>query len=309
MSAALEIIDLKKTYDSSPAVDGITFSVNEGELFGLIGPDGAGKTTLIRALCTLLKPSSGQIKVAGLDTQKDVLSIRKILGYMPQRFSLYQDLSVEQNLQFFADLFKVAVDEREQRLHKLYQFSRLSPFKKRLAGDLSGGMKQKLALSCALIHTPEILILDEPTYGVDPLSREEFWEILKSIKQEGTTILVSTAYMEEAELCDRVALMYEGKVITIDPPEKIKSEYPYPLYRCEGSNLQNLRDFFNSLKEVRQIQLFGNAVHVSFSEKPSPEKWQQWQKNTAGQLLKWSYQKPSMEDLFMYFIDEGKNGE
>jgi ABC-2 type transport system ATP-binding protein len=309
MNTALEIIDLQKIYGLSPAVDRITFSVNDGELFGLIGPDGAGKTTLIRALCTLLKPSSGQIKVAGLDSQKDMLSIRKILGYMPQRFSLYQDLSVEQNLQFFADLFKVPVDQREQRLHQLYQFSRLSPFKKRLAVDLSGGMKQKLALSCALIHTPEILILDEPTYGVDPLSREEFWEILKSIKQEGTTILVSTAYMEEAELCDRVALMHQGKVITIDSPHKIKSEYPYLLYRCEGSNLQNLRDFFNGLEEVKQIQLFGNAVHVSFSEKPSPEKWQEWQKKTSGQLLKWSTQKPSMEDLFMYFIDEENNGE
>lgn len=309
MNAALEIIDLKKIYDGSPAVDGITFSVNENELFGLIGPDGAGKTTLIRALCTLLKPTSGQIKIAGIDAHKEILSIRKILGYMPQRFSLYQDLSVEQNLQFFADLFKVPVDQREQRLHKLYQFSRLDPFKKRLAGHLSGGMKQKLALSCALIHTPEILILDEPTYGVDPLSREEFWEILKSIKQEGTTILVSTAYMEEAELCDRVALMYKGKIITIDPPNKIKSEYPYPLYRCEGRNLQNLRDFFKGLDEVRQTQLFGNAIHVSFSEEPSTENWKNWQEKTAGQLEKWNTQKPSMEDLFMYFIDEENTGE
>jgi ABC-2 type transport system ATP-binding protein len=257
----------------------------------------------------LLKPSSGQIKVTGLDAQNDILSIRKILGYMPQRFSLYQDLSVEQNLQFFADLFKVPVVEREKRLLQLYHFSRLSPFKKRLAGNLSGGMKQKLALSCALIHTPKILILDEPTYGVDPLSREEFWEILKSIKQEGTTILVSTAYMEEAELCDRVALMYEGTVITINPPEKIKYEYPYPLYRCEGSHLQNLRDFFTGIDEVRQIQLFGNAVHVSFSKEPSSDDWHNWQDQTSGQLQKWNTQKPSMEDLFMYFINEGKNGE
>jgi ABC-2 type transport system ATP-binding protein len=309
MNTVLEIVSLTKVYDGSPAVDGITFSVREGELFGLIGPDGAGKTSLIRSLCTLLKPTSGQIKIAGLDAQKDILAIRKILGYMPQRFSLYQDLTVEQNLQFFADLFKVLPDKREKRSKQLYQFSRLEPFKKRLAGDLSGGMKQKLALSCALIHTPEILILDEPTYGVDPLSREEFWEILKSIKQEGTTILVSTAYMEEAELCDRVALMYRGKIITIGSPDKIKAEYPYPLYRCEGSDLQKLLHFLKRIDEVKQIQLFGNAVHVSFSSEPSAEKWKTWQEQTAGQLRKWGSQIPSMEDLFMYFIDRENNRE
>jgi ABC-type multidrug transport system ATPase subunit len=309
MNTVLEIVNLTKLYSGSPAVDGITFSVRDGELFGLIGPDGAGKTSLIRALCTLLKPTSGQIKIAGLDAQKDILAIRKILGYMPQRFSLYQDLTVEQNLQFFADLFKVLPDEREERLKQLYQFSRLEPFKKRLAGDLSGGMKQKLALSCALIHTPEILILDEPTYGVDPLSREEFWEILKLIKQEGTTILVSTAYMEEAELCDRVALMYRGKIITMGSPDQIKADYPYPLYRCEGINLQNLFHFFKGINEVKLIQLFGNAIHVSFSNEPSEEHWKTWQEQTAGQLRKWGSQMPSMEDLFMYFIDRENNRE
>jgi ABC-2 type transport system ATP-binding protein len=185
----------------------------------------------------------------------------------------------------------------------------LEPFKKRLAGALSGGMKQKLALSCALIHTPDILILDEPTYGVDPLSREEFWEILKSIQQEGTTILVSTAYMEEAELCDRVALMYKGKIINIDPPEKIKSEYPYPLYRCQGSNLQKLRNFFKSLDTVKQTQLFGNALHVSFGKEPTPRHWQNWQKQTAGRLQNWRVQEPSMEDVFMYFISRENDYE
>jgi ABC-2 type transport system ATP-binding protein len=309
MNTVLEIVNFTKLYSDSPAVDDITFSVRDGELFGLIGPDGAGKTSLIRALCTLLKPTSGQIKIAGLDAQKDILAIRKILGYMPQRFSLYQDLTVEQNLQFFADLFKVLPADREKRLKQLYQFSRLEPFKKRLAGDLSGGMKQKLALSCALIHTPEILILDEPTYGVDPLSREEFWEILKSIKLEGTTILVSTAYMEEAELCDQVALMYRGKIITMGSPDQIKADYPYPLYRCEGINLQNLFYFFKGIDEVKLIQLFGNAIHVSFSSEPSEANWKTWQEQTARQLQKWDSHMPSMEDLFMYFIERENNSE
>jgi ABC-2 type transport system ATP-binding protein len=309
MKAVLQITNFRKLYNGSPAVDGITFSVKEGELFGLIGPDGSGKTSLIRALCTLLKPSSGEIKITGLDSQKEILAIRKILGYMPQRFSLYQDLTVEQNLHFFADLFKVAPDQREKRLRNLYRFSRLEPFKKRLAGNLSGGMKQKLALSCALIHTPEILILDEPTYGVDPLSREEFWEILRSIKQEGTTILVSTAYMEEAELCDRIALMYKGKIITIGSPAQIKNQYPHPLYRCEGHNLQDLRNFFKGLSVVRQIQLFGNAIHVSFSDEPATEEWKKWKEKSGGLLEKWDQQKPSMEDLFMYFIEEGNNSD
>ncbi len=309
MKVALEIIEFKKVYGTYPAVNGVSFSVEEGELFGLIGPDGAGKTTLIRALCTLLKPTSGSLLVSGMDSNTDILAIRNILGYMPQRFSLYQDLSVEQNLQFFADLFKVPAIHRTERLNRLYQFSRLESFKKRLAGELSGGMKQKLALSCALIHTPAILILDEPTYGVDPLSRQEFWEILKSIQQEGTTILVSTAYMEEAELCNRVALMHNGKIIEINPPEKIKAEYPYPLYRCEGRDMQKLRNFFKNLEGIRQTQLFGNALHVSFSERPSPEDWQKWQKQSGGDLKNWIDHEPSMEDVFLYLINQETKDE
>ena len=184
--SAIEITDFVKRYHTIEAVKGVSLSVDKGGLFGLIGPDGAGKTTLLRAVCTLLVPDEGSIHVNGMDTKKDIIQIRSILGYMPQRFSLYQDLTVAQNLKFFADLFQVPPSEQETRVRELYQFSRLEPFKNRLAGALSGGMKQKLALSCALIHTPEILVLDEPTFGVDPVSRDEFWKILYMIREQGT---------------------------------------------------------------------------------------------------------------------------
>lgn len=231
--AAIEIIDFVKKYDTIEAVKGINLSVEKGGLFGLIGPDGAGKTTLMRAVCTLLLPDEGSIHVNGFDTKKHFTQIRSILGYMPQRFSLYQDLTVAQNLKFFADLFQVPLEEQKIRLAELYQFSRLEPFKNRLAGALSGGMKQKLALSCALIHTPEILVLDEPTFGVDPVSRDEFWKILHTIREKGTTILVSTAYMDEANLCDRVALFFDGIIQITDKPDNLRAQYKYPLFQIK----------------------------------------------------------------------------
>ncbi|MEJ2634194.1 MAG: ABC transporter ATP-binding protein, partial [Calditrichia bacterium] len=281
------------------AVKEVSLQVKEGELFGLIGPDGAGKTTLMRSVCTLLKSTSGTISVLGHDTAKEVVYIRSILGYMPQRFSLYQDLSVEQNLRFFANIFKVPEEERNKRISQLYHFSRLGPFKKRKAGDLSGGMKQKLALSCALIHTPQLLILDEPTFGVDPVSRQEFWEILNSIREEGTTILVSTAYMDEADLCDRVALMYKGEIVAKGTPQEIRDRYSFLLYRLTGKNTRKLRDFFSSLPQVHTTQLFGDAVHISFKKGPLQTDWKKWQEETAGNLEDWKKQPPSIEDVFM----------
>ncbi|MBN2365042.1 MAG: ABC transporter ATP-binding protein [Calditrichaeota bacterium] len=301
---AIEIKNFKRNYGEVEAVKDVSLQVEKGELFGLIGPDGAGKTTLMRSICTLLKPTSGHIRVMNRDSSNDYMEIRKIIGYMPQRFSLYQDLSVTQNLEFFADLFQVPADEREKRLQRLYEFSRLKPFRNRLAGALSGGMKQKLALSCSLIHTPEILVLDEPTFGVDPLSRAEFWDILKSIREEGTTIFVSTAYMEEAELCDRVAFMYKGEIITSGPPEEIKKSYPYPLYRLEGENMRQLRSFFDAQKKIHSTQLFGSAVHVSFEEEPEEQIWQKWKEQTDKNLQHWKKESPSIEDVFMYLIKQ-----
>lgn len=295
----IEIINFIKNYGPVEAVKNVSFSVAKGELFGLIGPDGAGKTTLMRAVCTLLLPDSGQIDVKGMQTSKNIALIRRILGYMPQRFSLYQDLTVEQNLRFFADLFEVSPEERVQREKQLYSFSRLGPFKKRQAGALSGGMKQKLALSCALIHTPEILVLDEPTFGVDPVSRQEFWEILHEIQKLGTTILVSTAYMDEANLCDRMALMYEGEIKAMDKPDNLKKTYRHPLYKLEGSDLRKLNKFFHELEVVNQTQLFGDSVHVSFLKTPLETDWQKWQKDSGGNLQSWDKHSPSIEDIFL----------
>jgi ABC-2 type transport system ATP-binding protein len=295
----LEIQNLVKKYAGVEVLKQINLSIKTGELFGLIGPDGAGKTTLMRAICTLLVPDEGKIIVQGYDISKHMVKIRNLIGYMPQRFSLYQDLTVEQNLSFFAELFQVPAGNRAERLQQLYQFSRLAPFKKRAAGALSGGMKQKLALSCALIHTPELLVLDEPTFGVDPVSRIEFWDILRSIQGQGTTIVVSTAYMDEANQCDRVALLFNGEIKALDEPKILRSHFKFPLYRLQANDLRNLLDFFQSLPNVHTKQLFGDALHVSFEQEPSESSWLEWQKSTHGNLQHWQKHDPSIEDVFL----------
>ncbi len=301
---AIQVEQLRKSFGPVTALQEVSLVVRQGEIFGLIGPDGAGKTTLMRILCTLLAPDAGTVQVLGLDVKKDLLSVRSRIGYMPQQFSLYQDLSVEQNLNFFADLFQVPAQEKEIRIRQLYRFSRLEPFKKRKAGKLSGGMKQKLALSCALIHTPELLILDEPTYGVDPISRQEFWELLHSIRDQGTTIFVSTAYMDEAEKCDRAAFIYEGGIRLVGTTEELKAHYHYPIYRVKGKNNRALRDFFSGLENVKFIQIFGDSLHVSFVQQPDEMDWRQWQSETGGNLLEWKAIAPNIEDVFMAIVAE-----
>lgn len=300
----ISIKNFKKSYADVAAVKDISLSVQKGELFGLIGPDGAGKTTLMRAICTLLIPDDGGILVDGLNVREHIAEIRNMLGYMPQRFSLYQDLTVEQNMQFFADIFEVPVEEREIRKRELYSFSHLEAFTDRKAGDLSGGMKQKLALSCALIHTPKVLILDEPTFGVDPVSRQEFWEILHEIKKAGTTILVSTAYMDEADQCDRIALCFNGKIVGMDTPAALKHNYKYPLYHIESTQLFELREFFSHLPESRNTQLFGEALHVSFQTEPDSEAWATWEKATQVSLKNKKKIPPSVEDIFLDLMGE-----
>jgi ABC-2 type transport system ATP-binding protein len=297
--AIVEVKNFAKTYGDVQAVKGISLAVEEGELFGLIGPDGAGKTTLLRTICTLLIPDSGSIYVQGMDVTKDIAAIRSVLGYMPQRFSLYQDLTVSQNLRFFADLFQVSKEEQIKRLAELYQFSRLEPFKTRRAGALSGGMKQKLALSCALIHTPDILILDEPTFGVDPVSRKEFWDILHTIRDKGTTIIVSTAYMDEANLCDRVALFFNGEISVINKPEILRDSFRYPLFQVRGKNLTALNLMFNSFEGIHTIQKFGDTLHISFNKLPDDTLWQKWQDQSNNNLIDWETIEPSIEDIFL----------
>lgn len=243
------------------ALQNISFSVNEGELFGLIGPDGAGKTSLFRILTTLILPDQGEAWVNGADILKDYKKIRKEIGYMPGKFSLYQDLTVEENLRFFATIFNTSIKENYELIKDIY--IQIEPFKNRRAGQLSGGMKQKLALCCALIHKPKVLFLDEPTTGVDTVSRKEFWEMLHRLKEQGITILVSTPYMDEANQCDRIALIQSGKIMSIDLPQNIIKQFPKPLFAIKSNNMSAL------LKELRHHPMvdscfsFGENHHIT----------------------------------------------
>jgi ABC-type multidrug transport system ATPase subunit len=256
--------NLVKTYGKKNeilAVDHVSFAVAEGEIFGLIGPDGAGKTSVFRMLTTLLLPDSGTAAVAGFNVIKDYRQIRNTVGYMPGKFSLYPDLSVEENLTFFATVFGTTIRENYNLIKEIYV--QLEPFKKRRAGKLSGGMKQKLALCCALIHKPTVLFLDEPTTGVDPVSRKEFWEMLKRLKAQNITILVSTAYMDEATLCDRIALIHSGKILSIDTPANISNSYPDKLLAVKANKMSALLKTLSKFDKILSSYSFGEYAHVS----------------------------------------------
>ena len=253
--AIVEVKDLKKSYEKVEAVKGVSFSVPKGELFGLIGPDGAGKTSIFRILTTLIYPTEGKVQLLKSDVVKDFRKIRNNIGYMPQRFSLYQDLSVEENLAFFARIFGTTIKENYDLIKDIY--IQIEPFKGRLAGKLSGGMKQKLALCCALIHSPDILILDEPTTGVDAVSRKEFWEMLIRLKEKGITILVSTPYMDEANMCDRVALIQNGEIMSIDTPKKIINDFGRKLWAVKSHNIYQLIKDLRSFDFIDTVFPFG----------------------------------------------------
>ena len=300
----VRVRDLTKTFDDGKivAVDAVTLDVNAGELFGLIGPDGAGKTTLFRMLTTLLLPDGGAATVNGLDIVRDYKKIRANVGYMPGRFSLYQDLTVEENLNFFATLFGTTVKANYDLIRDIYV--QIEPFKDRRAGKLSGGMKQKLALSCALIHKPRVLFLDEPTTGVDPVSRKEFWEMLKRLKQQGITILVSTPYMDEATLCDRIALVQAGKILAIDTPAAIVSQYPETLYAVRSREiprlLLDLRHYDNTLSCFS----FGEVLHVSFkrqNDRTVPE-LEDYLRSRDHRDVQIHTQQPTIEDCFIRLL-------
>jgi ABC-2 type transport system ATP-binding protein len=261
---SIEVKNITRKYGTVTALNDISFSVKKGELFGFIGPDGAGKTTLFRILVTLLLPDAGSATVEGLDVVKDFRKIRKIVGYMPGRFSLYMDLSVEENLSFYATIFGTTVEENYDQVKEIY--SQIEPFKKRRAGKLSGGMKQKLALSCALIHKPAVLFLDEPTTGVDAVSRKEFWEMLKRLRDAGITILVSTPYMDEASLCDRIALIQSGKIMKISTPAEVVSQYPHSIWAVNAHDLYKLLKDLEKYPGGRSSYAFGHSVHFSFEK-------------------------------------------
>ncbi|MDR1682598.1 MAG: ABC transporter ATP-binding protein [Candidatus Symbiothrix sp.] len=260
----VDIHHINKSYKDVRALHNVSLSVEKSELFGLIGPDGAGKTSLFRILTSLLLADSGQATVDGLDVVKDYKELRTRIGYMPGRFSLYQDLSVEENLDFFATIFNTTVEENYRLIAPIY--SQIEPFKKRRAGKLSGGMKQKLALSCALIHKPTVLFLDEPTTGVDPVSRKEFWEILRQLKAEGITIVVSTPYMDEAVLCDRIALILHGEILSIDTPQQFVAQFPKKLYKAEADNNFRLLEKLRKNPAVESVYMFGEQLHVTLIE-------------------------------------------
>jgi ABC-type multidrug transport system ATPase subunit len=261
MIKAIEASGIYKSFGSTKALEDISFSVNESEIFGFIGPDGSGKTTLFRTITTLLLPDKGSMNVLGMDVIKDYRELRKNIGYMPGRFSLYQDLSVEENLNFYATVFGTTVEENYDLISDIY--SHIEPFKKRLTGKLSGGMKQKLALSCALIHKPRLLVLDEPTTGVDAVSRSEFWDMLGKLRKYNITIIVSTPYMDEAIRCDRVALIQNGKILSIDTPQKIREGFSRKLFTIKASEKYKLIKVLRKNPDVLTAYPFGDSIHVT----------------------------------------------
>lgn len=257
---------ISKSYEKAkqPAVHDVSFSVSKGELFGLIGPDGAGKTSIFRMLTTLLLPDAGSATVDGYDIVKDYKKIRNTIGYMPGRFSLYQDLTVEENLHFFATIFNTSIEKNYRLIKDIYV--QIEPFKKRRAGKLSGGMKQKLALCCALIHQPTVLFLDEPTTGVDPVSRKEFWDMLLRLKEEGIAIVVSTPYMDEATKCDRIALIQNGKILSIDSPENISADFPERLYAVKAEKMPALLKQLSLFEKANSSYAFGEYAHMTTTD-------------------------------------------
>jgi ABC-type multidrug transport system ATPase subunit len=269
MNKAIESSGIWKNFGDTEALKDISFDVNEGEIFGFIGPDGAGKTTLFRIITTLLLPDKGSMTILGLDSTKGYKKLRENIGYMPGRFSLYLDLTVEENLKFYASVFGTTVEENYELIHDIY--SHIEPFKTRLAGKLSGGMKQKLALSCALIHRPRLLVLDEPTTGVDAVSRTEFWEMLRKLRQHDITILVSTPYMDEAIRCDRVALIQAGQIMTIDKPHNIRDGFSRKLFSAKAGDKYRLLIALREYPGTLSVFPFGDSIHVTFQEE-KPDK-------------------------------------
>ncbi len=301
MNEIIKASGIGKKFEATQALKDITFGVNEGEIFGFIGPDGGGKTTLFRIITTLLLPDEGELKVLGFDCRTGYRELRKYIGYMPGRFSLYQDLTVEENLNFYATVFGTTVSANYDLIADIY--SHIEPFRKRLAGKLSGGMKQKLALSCALIHKPPLLVLDEPTTGVDAVSRSEFWEMLRKLRQHNITILVSTPYMDEAMKCDRVALIQGGKILSVDKPQSIRNGFKKRLFTVRATDKYHLILALRKYPETNTAYPFGDSVHVTFRNDSYHESLKSFLKLEGIENVIIEESKAGIEDRFLELME------
>jgi len=301
---AVSVCEISKSYGNVQALDNISFDVEQGEIYGIIGPDGAGKTSLFRILTTLLLADKGTAIVDGFDVIKDYKEIRNRIGYMPGKFSLYQDMSVEENLEFFATVFNTTIKENYFLIKDIYQ--QIEPFKDRKAGKLSGGMKQKLALSCALIHKPTVLFLDEPTTGVDPVSRKEFWEMLRNLKKQNITILVSTPYMDEASLCDRIALIQNGRFLQIDTPQGIIDKFSEILWSVKSDRMYKLLNDLRENNMVKSCFTFGETHHITVKKELTMPELEKYLQNKQHKDIEIASIQPSIEDCYMLLAQNRK---
>jgi len=302
---SIQTTNLTKSFESLIAVKDLSLEVKTGEIFGLVGPDASGKTTTLRMLCGILPPDAGGATVAGCDIPKEAESLREKVGYLPQRFGLYGDLTVLENIHFYADLYQVTRQERRERITRLLRFANLEPFGKRKAQDLSGGMKQKLGLICALIHTPQILFLDEPTTGVDPLSRRDFWIILYDLLKEGVTILFSTSYLDEAERCSRVGLIYEGELLVADTPSAVKAQMRGKILELRTENNQKSLRMLEGVGLFKGLVLTGEKIHVLVDDPESSElAIRDILKEKGMKILGLLAVRPSLEDAFVSIVEE-----
>jgi ABC-2 type transport system ATP-binding protein len=301
---AIRAEKLTKTFGDVVAVDALTLSVAAGEIFGLVGPDGAGKTTTMRLLTSIMEPTSGTASVAGFDVVRQPETVKEHIGYMSQRFGLYLDLTVMENINFYADIYGVPREGRARTIDRLLSFSNLLPFRRRLAGNLSGGMRQKLGLACALVHTPEVLFLDEPTNGVDPVSRRDFWRILYQLLRQGVTIFISTAYLDEAERCNRVGLMHNGRLLVCGPPGEIKQNLPATILEIRASRPRQAADLLRLRRPADSVGLFGQRVHLA-TTRPE-EAAGQVQAILAGSMEVFSIApaEATLEDVFISIISQ-----
>lgn len=302
---AIKTSNLTKVFNGNIAVDNLNLEIERGELFGLVGPDGAGKTTTMRLLTAIMEPTSGEAWVAGHSIIKEGERIKENIGYMSQRFGLYEDLTVMENILFYADLYDVPEKERPARIERLLGFSNLTSFKSRLAGKLSGGMKQKLGLACALIHTPEVLFLDEPTNGVDPVSRRDFWRILYDLLREGVTIFISTAYLDEAERCTRIGLMYRGRLLMKDEPMAVKKSLGMPMIELWSDDTRTAKGIVKEIEGVKGVNIYGDRLHVTIEEREKVESIIAQLRHGGIEIKDYREILPSIEDVFISMV-EGK---